>query len=199
MLMMSTDYVFDGRASEPYQEDDPTGPRSVYGQSKLAGELAVREVTPHHMIVRTAWLYGRGGPNFIDTMLRKARAGEPLTVVDDQRGSPTSTRDLAQALIRLAETARYGTYHCTNSGACTWHELAVYAIGRAGLEVPVARTDSASLGRPAPRPAYSVLGQHRFEDVTHTRMPHWQDAVDRYLQGGRGSRSRATAAGQEGR
>jgi len=198
LLAISTDYVFDGLASRPYREYDQTGPGTVYGQTKLAGEQAIREVHPRHVIVRTSWLYGRGGTNFIDTILRKARAGESLAVVGDQRGSPTWTHDLAQAIIRLAEVRQYGTYHCTNSGDCTWHELAAYAVTRAGLRADIARTDSSTLGRPAPRPAYSVLSNVLFEHVTGTRLPHWQDAVDRYLQGG-GTPAAASAAGQEGR
>jgi dTDP-4-dehydrorhamnose reductase len=194
VLHVSTDYVFAGDARRPYREDDPTGPLSVYGASKLAGEEAVREITPRHLIVRTAWLYGRGGTNFVDTILDRARRGEPLRVVDDQRGSPTSTTDLAEALIRLAATGQYGTFHCTNAGDCTWHELAVHVLARVGLGVPVARIDSATLGRPAARPAYSVLSNLRFERVTGHRMAPWQDAVDRYLDAGR-----AVAPAEEGR
>ena len=181
VLLVSTDYVFPGNADRPYREDDATGPCSVYGASKLAGEVAVREAHPRHLIVRTAWLYGPGGANFIDTILARARAGEPLRVVDDQRGSPTSTSDLAGALVRLVATGQYGTYHCTNAGECSWHELAEHVLRRAGIAAPVARIDSATLARPARRPAYSVLSNRSFEHVTGHRMPHWQDAVDRYL------------------
>lgn len=184
VLVVSTDYVFAGDALQPYREYDPVAPRSVYGASKLAGEMAVREVHPRHIIVRTAWLYGRDGTNFVDTILARARAGQPLRVVDDQRGSPTSAADLAPALVKLAATGQYGTYHCTNSGECTWHDLAVHALRRAGLSVPVARIDSATLGRPAHRPAYSVLSNLMFEHVTGHRMAPWQDAVDRYLDVG---------------
>jgi len=184
VLHVSTDYVFPGDATQPYREDDRVGPRSVYGASKLAGETAVREVHPRHVIVRTAWLYGRGGTNFVDSVLARARRGEPLRVVDDQRGAPTATADLAPALVKLAAAGQYGTYHCTNAGECTWHDLAVYALRRAGLAVPVARIDSATLGRPARRPAYSVLNNQKFERVTGHRMAHWQEAVDRYLDVG---------------
>ncbi len=195
VLSLSTDYVFSGDGRRPYREYDPTGPRSVYGASKLAGEMAVREVNPRHVVVRTAWLYGRGGTNFVDTILARARKGEPLRVVDDQRGSPTSIADLAPALVGLAEAGQYGTYHCTNSGECTWHDLAVHVLGRTGLSVPVARTDSSTLARPAPRPSYSVMSNLLFEHVTGHRMPHWQDAVDRYL----GVGARALGAREEGR
>jgi dTDP-4-dehydrorhamnose reductase len=182
VLAISTDYVFDGNGKAPYREYAATDPQSVYGASKWAGEQAVREVYPRHMIVRTSWLYGKGGPNFIDTILKKARAGDSLKVVDDQRGSPTWTRDLAAGLIALAATGQYGTYHITNSGDCTWYDLAAYAIGRAGLQVPLERTTTDAIARPAKRPAYSVLRNQFFEHATGTRMPHWQDAVDRYLK-----------------
>jgi dTDP-4-dehydrorhamnose reductase len=181
ILALSSDYVFSGDATRPYREYDPTGPRSVYGASKLAGEQAVREVHPRHVIVRSAWLYGRGGANFVDTILARARAGEPLRVVDDQRGSPTSASDLAPALVRLIEAGQYGTYHCTNTGECSWHELAVHVLRGSGIAAPVAPIDSATLARPARRPSYSVLNNRVFEHVTRHRMPHWQDAVDRYL------------------
>jgi dTDP-4-dehydrorhamnose reductase len=182
ILAISTDYVFDGTARAPYRESAPAAPQSVYGASKWAGEQAVRESHPRHVIVRTSWLYGRGGPNFIDTILKKARAGEGLEVVDDQRGSPTWTRDLAGGLVALATAAQYGTYHVTNSGECTWFDLAAYALGRAGLDVPLERTSTEAIARPAKRPAYSVLRNQFFEHVTGSRLPHWQDAVDRYLQ-----------------
>ncbi len=181
VLAISSDYVFDGRGTTPYREYAIAAPVSVYGASKWAGEQSVREVHPRHMIVRTSWLYGLGGANFIDTILRKAQAGDPLKVVDDQRGSPTWTQDLAQALIRLAETNQYGTYHITNSGHCTWFDLAAHVIERAGLKTSLERTTSQAFARPAPRPAYSVLSNQFFEHVTRTPMPAWQDAANRYV------------------
>ena len=187
ILGISTDYVFDGNGTVPYREYDASGPQSVYGASKWAGEQAIRELAPRHIIVRTAWLFGDGGANFIDTILRKASSGEPLRVVDDQRGSPTWTHDLAGALVRLAGAGQFGTYHVTNSGDCTWYELAAYALAAAGLRAPLEPIDSAACGRPAPRPAYSVLSNQLYEHATGHRMPHWQEAVERYLQGeGRG-------------
>lgn len=184
VLHVSTDYVFPGDGSRPYLEDDPVGPRSVYGASKLEGERGVREAHPRHVIVRSAWLYGAGGTNFVDSILARARRGEPLRVVDDQRGSPTAATSLAPALVKLAAAGQYGTYHCTNAGDCTWHELAVHVVARARLDVPVARIDTATLGRPAARPAYSVLDRRKFERVTGHRMAHWRDAVDDYLDAG---------------
>ena len=182
ILAVSSDYVFDGTGTRPYREDDPAAPVSAYGASKWAGEQAVRAAHPRHAIVRTSWLYGEGGANFVDTILRKARAGEALRVVDDQHGSPTWTHDLAEGLARLMEAGATGTFHCTNSGSCTWYDLAAHVIGRTGLTASLARTDTASFPRPAKRPAYSVLDNARFEQATGHRLPTWQDAVDRYLQ-----------------
>lgn len=190
LLALSTDYVFDGTATAPYAEDAAGAPASVYGASKWAGEQAVRAVAPRHAIVRTAWLFGPGGPNFVDTILAKARAGEGLRVVDDQRGSPTFTRDLAEGLLRLVEAGRFGTFHCTNTGDCTWYELAAHALACAGLDVPLARTDTASFPRPARRPAYSVLSNGRFEQATGWRMPPWRDAVRRHLEATAGASGR---------
>jgi len=182
VLLISTDYVFSGDSKRPYREYDPPAPKSVYGASKWAGEQAVREVNPRHVVVRTSWLFGRGGPNFIDSILTKARSGESLKVVDDQRGSPTYTHDLSRGLIDLATRGQFGTYHCTNSGDCTWYDLAVYALDRAGLHTPLERTDSATFARPAPRPAYSVLDNQWFVHVTGGHLPPWQDAVNRFLE-----------------
>ena len=182
LLTVSSDFVFDGQASQPYREYDATAPLSVYAASKWAGEQAVRELLTRHIVARTSWLFGSGGHNFVDTVVRRARAGEGLRVVDDQRGSPTWTRDLAVMLVRLAEASQFGTYHVSNSGDCTWWELAEYAVRRAGLAVPVEKTTTEALGRPAPRPAYSVLSNLMVERVTGQRMPHWREAVDRYLE-----------------
>jgi dTDP-4-dehydrorhamnose reductase len=190
LLALSTDYVFDGTATSPYRESDAASPQSVYGASKWAGEQAVREVHPRPVIVRTAWLFGPGGNNFVDTILARARAGQGLRVVEDQRGSPTFTRDLAQGLLRLMAAGRFGTYHCTNSGDCTWYDLAAHALACAGLDVPLERTDTASFPRPARRPAYSVLANTRFEHATGWRMPPWQDAVRRHLEATTGGSGR---------
>ncbi len=181
LLAISSDYVFDGRSRRPYREYDPAAPLSVYGASKWAGEQAIRELQPRHTIVRTSWLYGRGGANFVDTILAKARAGEALRVVDDQHGSPTWTSDLAPALIALATRGALGTFHVTNTGGCTWHDLAVRVCAGARLEVAIERISSRDLARAAPRPAYSVLDGRLFREVTGTTMPSWDDALDRYL------------------
>ncbi len=181
LLAISTDYVFDGAAARPYREYDPAGPRPVYGASKWAGEQAVRELLPRHAIVRTSWLFGPGGPNFVDTILERARSGAALRVVDDQRGSPTFTLDLAPALVHLMESGQYGTFHCTNSGDCTWHDLAAEALSAARLEAPLAPCTTADFPRPAPRPAYSVLSNETFEAATGRRLPPWADAVRRHV------------------
>lgn len=198
LLTISTDYVFDGRGSRPYREYDAAAPLSVYGASKWAGEQAVRELHARHIIVRTAWLFGRGGTHFIDTILRRARAGESLRVVDDQHGAPTWTQDLAIGLLRLIECAQYGTYHCTSSGECSWYDVAEFTLRSAGLETPLERTGSAAYVRPAARPAYSVLSNHLFEQVTGSRMPLWQDAVARFLKSARTRSGAPGAPGEEG-
>ncbi len=136
VMALSTDYVFDGASATPRREHDPIGPLGVYGKSKLAGERGAREVNPRHVIVRTAWLYGAGGRNFVDTIVAKARAGEPLRVVDDQRGAPTWTHDLSEAMLALIERREFGTYHVTNSGNCTWYDLAVAACAILGFVNP---------------------------------------------------------------
>ena len=181
VLAMSTDYVFEGTASTPRREHDPISPLGSYGRSKLAGERGVREVNPRHIIVRTSWLYGKGGRNFVDTILAKARAGERLRVVNDQHGCPTWTRDLVEGLLALLEARQFGTYHVTGSGECSWHDFAMAICKSAGLDTEVATITSAELNRPAKRPAYSVLHNGWYEHVTGRRMPHWRDALERYL------------------
>lgn len=181
VLAVSTDYVFPGTEPTPRREYDPIGPVSVYGRSKWAGECGVRETNPRHAIVRTAWLYGRGGRNFVDTIRAKALAGGPLAVVDDQHGAPTWTEDLAGALVTLMERDARGTLHATNAGACTWHEFAVEICRLAGASIEVATLSSAALARPAQRPAWSVLHRGALEHAIGRPMPHWRDALARYL------------------
>ena len=189
LLAISSDYVFDGTASAPWREDDPTGPLNVYGASKLAGERAIRAAGVRHLIVRTAWLFGEGGGNFVDSILKRARSGAPLAVVDDQRGSPTYTADLAEGLRRLATTAENGTYHVVNEGTATWHELAAAAVKEAGLATEVGRTTTAALARPARRPAFSALATGKFAAATGWRLPHWSDAVARHVRTSREGRA----------
>lgn len=181
VLAVSTDYVFAGDDPTPRREHDPVGPLSVYGRSKLAGEEGVRETNPRHTIVRTAWLYGAGGRNFVDTIRTRALAGGPLAVVDDQHGAPTWTVDLAAALLGLMERGAHGTFHAVNGGECTWHALAEEIVRLCGAPVTVARISSAELARPAKRPQWSVLDTSFLERTLGRPMPHWRDALARYL------------------
>ena len=164
VVHVSSDYVFPGDATEPYAEDAPVGPRSAYGRSKLAGERAVARAAPGtHAIVRTAWLFGPHGRNFVDTMLRIAGERDEVTVVDDQVGCPTYSGHLASALVDVAERGLTGILHVAGAGRCSWHELAVEAFARAGVDCTVRRGRTADLARPAPRPAFSVLASTRAE------------------------------------
>jgi len=181
VLSISTDYVFAGDDPRPRRESDPVGPVSAYGRSKLAGEEAVRAANPRHLIVRTAWLYGRGGKNFVDTIRARALAGTPLAVVDDQRGSPTWTVDLAGALVALMLANASGTFHATNAGDCTWHEFACEICALSGARVEVMRQSSAQLARPAKRPAFSVLDGSKLAQTLGHELPHWRDALARYV------------------
>ena len=179
VVHVSTDYVFPGDATEPYREDSPTGPRSAYGRSKLAGERAVAAAAPHaHAIVRTAWLFGPHGANFVDTMLRLAREHSELKVVDDQLGCPTYAGHLASALVQVAEARLPGVLHVAGGGSCTWYELARATFARAGVEVTVHPCTTAEFPRPAPRPAYSVLGSTRRDAPV---LPPWQDGLAAHL------------------
>jgi dTDP-4-dehydrorhamnose reductase len=182
LVHYSTDYVFDGRKREPYLEEDSPAPRSVYGQSKLRGEELIRATCPEHLILRTAWLFGRNGRNFIRTILAAARSGKELRVVDDQRGSPTYTRDLADCTVRMIQTGRRGLYHVTNSGACTWHELAVRALDWASIrQTSILPVSTADYPLPAPRPANSVLANARLLREGLPPMRPWPEAVQEYI------------------
>jgi dTDP-4-dehydrorhamnose reductase len=180
LVQVSTDYVFSGDAQEPYAEDAPTGPRTVYGRTKLAGERAVLEVLPvSAFVVRTAWLYGPNGPNFVRTMLRLATEQPTVDVVDDQWGQPTSARDLAARLVDLAlADAPPGVYHGTNSGATSWYGFAREVFRLSGLDPDrVLPVSSSGLVRPAHRPAYSVLGHDRWTLAGLAPMRPWPDAL----------------------
>lgn len=179
IVHVSTDYVFDGAGAEPWVESDPVAPIGAYGRSKLAGELAVAEAGTHHAIVRTAWLFGAGGKNFVDTMLGLAASRDEVSVVTDQVGSPTWTVHLADALVELAERdADTGVFHAAGAGACSWYDLAVEVFDRAGVECRVVPTTAAAFSRPAPRPAFSVLGTERTDGPA---LPPWQAGVAGYL------------------
>ncbi len=180
LVHISTDYVFPGDATEPYDEDAPTGPRSAYGRTKLAGEQAVLGALPEQSwIVRTAWLYGAYGPNFVATMRTLEASRDTVDVVEDQRGQPTWTVDLASQILELVEAdAPFGMYHGTSSGETTWHGLAQEVFTLAGADASrVHTTTSAAFVRPAPRPAYSVLGHKRWADAGLAPMRDWRDAL----------------------
>jgi dTDP-4-dehydrorhamnose reductase len=180
VVHVSTDYVFDGTHPAGYVESDPTGPLSAYGRTKLAGERAVAAANPRHHIVRSAWLFGAGGPNFVATMLRLAGERDELTVVDDQVGCPTWTGHLAPALVEIAGREGFGVWHVAARGACSWHELAEATFAKAGVEVAVARGRTADLERPARRPAYSVLRSERPDAVV---LPDWRAGLRAHLAG----------------
>ncbi|MBW3601542.1 MAG: dTDP-4-dehydrorhamnose reductase [Actinobacteria bacterium] len=181
MVYVSTDYVFDGRADRPYTEFDATNPQSVYGRTKEAGEQLVRRTLPAHYIVRTSWVQGATGGNFVKTMLRLGRERGRLSVVDDQTGSPTFTFDLAPAIRRLAVTGRFGTYHLTNSGSCTWFRFARAIFDTAGVEVELHPTDTATFGAPAPRPANSVLDNLMARLTGLEPLPPWDASLKRLI------------------
>ena len=180
LVQVSTDYVFDGAATDPYAEDSPREPISAYGRTKAAGEeFALAEHPSGTYIVRTAWLYGAHGPNFAATMVRLARTHETVSVVTDQLGQPTWTADLARQIRLLAESdAPAGVYHGTNSGRCSWFDFAKAIFAEVGLDPErVLPTDSSTFVRPAPRPAYSVLGHDRWAAIGLPEMRDWREAL----------------------
>lgn len=180
LVHVSSDYVFDGSKGSPYLEDDPAGPLSVYGESKLAGEMNAR-FNPDHLVVRTQWLYGLHGKNFVETMLRLATEKDELSVVDDQIGSPTWTVDLAHAMKALIEHGCTGTYHAVNSGFCSWNGFARAIFEESHLSVKVNPQTTDQLNRPARRPLYSTLDCTRLGDDTGFRPQHWREALKAYL------------------
>lgn len=185
IIYISTDYVFDGESSEPYEVDDAANPQSVYGQTKYEGELAVREYSKH-FIVRTAWVFGINGKNFVRTILKVAHGRAEVSVVDDQIGSPTYTVDLAKFLVDLSESDKYGTYHATNEGFCSWAEFTEEIYRAAGVDTKVKKVSTEEYakiaGRPqAKRPHYSKLNKDCIERNGFRRLPSWQDATKRYI------------------
>ena len=183
IVHFSTDYIFDGRKETPYVEADPPAPLNVYGASKLEGERFLQAFSDHWLLIRTAWLYGRNGKNFVKTILEKAAAVKTLDVVDDQIGAPTYSWDLAAAVQLLIEGGHEGLYHLTNRGRCSWHEFACKILQYAGKnDVTVRPIPSADLARPAVRPSWSVLSSRKFSEATGKAMRFWQIALQDYLE-----------------
>lgn len=182
MIYISTDYVFDGEGERPWEPDDPRNPLNVYGESKYQGELAVEEYLDKYFIVRIAWVFGVNGKNFIKTMLRLAENQKEINVVNDQTGSPTYTYDLAVLLADMVETDRYGRYHATNEGLCTWYEFAKEIFAQAGVEVRLNPVSSEEFPAKAKRPHNSRMDKSKLTENGFSRLPSWQDALKRYLE-----------------
>ncbi|MCF6291031.1 MAG: dTDP-4-dehydrorhamnose reductase [Desulfobacterales bacterium] len=197
LVHISSDYVFDGKAGRPYREEDATGPGSAYGRSKLLGEQSVQDSgLKKYFIIRTSWLYGPGGNNFVETILRLAREKDELKIVADQVGSPTYTRDLARGILQLLKTASagagehspiYGLYHFADTGQCSWFEFAreiIHLAAQGGMELKVrsvAPIRTEEYPRPAPRPAFSALTTDKYQRVTGADIPSWQESLKEYL------------------
>lgn len=182
LLYLSTDYVFDGTKMSPYCEEDSPRPLNQYGRSKYEGERAVLSLCPNSVVVRTAWLYGHDGQNFVKTIMRLAQERPVLEVVSDQRGCPTYADDLARALKSLVSSGAQGIYHVTNGGDASWHEFAQAIVRHVGLSTAVHPISTVQSGRPAKRPAYSVLSGDRFARDFFP-LPTWQDALYRFMKG----------------
>lgn len=182
IIYISTDYVFDGDKSEPYEVDDVTSPQSVYGTTKLQGEHVVRNSTAKHFIVRTAWVFGANGNNFVKTMLRLGAERDTLNVVCDQYGSPTYTKDLARLLCDMAQSDKYGTYHATNEGFCSWADFACEIMHQAGLNARIVPIPSSDYPAKAKRPMNSRLSKQKLIENGFSPLPDWQDALGRYLE-----------------
>jgi dTDP-4-dehydrorhamnose reductase len=181
LLFLSSDYVFDGKKTTPYEADDSRNPQSVYGRTKAEAEIKLLALLPDCGIVRTSWLFGLGGKCFPDTILKLAASRSALDVVSDQRGCPTYVVDLARAIVSLCRKSAKGIVHVTNAGDCSWFEFAQQIVQNAGLATTVRPVSSAQMARPAPRPAYSVLSPSRLKALG-IEMPSWQDALRRYLE-----------------
>ena len=182
MVYISTDYVFDGEGERPWEPDDARNPLNVYGESKYQGELAVEEYLDKYFIVRIAWVFGVNGKNFIKTMLRLAKDHKEINVVNDQTGSPTYTYDLAVLLADMVETEKYGRYHATNEGLCTWYEFAKEIFAQAGVDVKVNPVSSEEFPAKARRPHNSRMDKSRLTQNGFKLLPSWQDALKRYLE-----------------
>lgn len=181
MIYISTDYVFDGQGEHIWEPEDERAPRSVYGQTKYEGELAVQEILDKYFIVRIAWAFGINGKNFVRTMLKLAETHDTITVVNDQYGSPTYTYDLARLLVDMVQTEKYGVYHATNEGFCSWYDFACAIFKEAGVKVNVVPVTSAEYGAKANRPMNSRMSKDKLTENGFERLPSWEDALKRYV------------------
>lgn len=181
MIYISTDYVFDGEGTKAWEPEDKRNPVSVYGQTKYEGELAVQNTLDKYFIVRIAWVFGINGKNFVKTMLKLAETRDTLTVVNDQFGSPTYTFDLAKLLVDMVQTEKYGIYHATNEGICTWYEFACAIFKTAGIEMNVLPVSSAEYAAKAKRPGNSRMSKEKLAENGFEKLPSWQDALERYI------------------
>lgn len=177
LIHVSTDYVFDGNADEPLNESALPNPQSVYGHTKLLGEEYVKQFCPHSFIVRTSWLYGQYGNNFVKTMVRITRENGMAKVVDDQFGNPTNAEDLAYHLLKLAASDEYGVFHCTGEGVCSWYDFASEIVCVWGIDATVSPCTTEEFPRPAKRPAYSALDNAMLRATVGNEMRGWQDAL----------------------
>ena len=182
ILFVSTDYLFDGIKNAPYTEFDIPNPLNVYGKSKLAGESFIKELNPRHFIVRTAWLYGENGNSFVKTMLKLSKNRDVLKVVNDQRGTPTSTADLSRGILKLIETDNYGVYHGTCKGETTWNEFAKKIFELSNIKVNVEPISTEEFGSPALRPKYSVLRNYMYELTIGDPFREWEESLSEYIK-----------------
>ena len=182
MMYISTDYVFDGQGERPWEPDDERHPLNVYGQTKYEGEVAVTDALDKYFIVRIAWVFGVNGKNFIKAILNKAKMVDTLTVVNDQFGSPTYTFDLAKLLVDMIQSDKYGFYHATNEGICTWYEFACEIIRQAGLNTKVLPVSADQYPAKAKRPTNSRMSKEKLTENGFEKLPAWQDALKRYLE-----------------
>lgn len=181
LLHVSTDYVFNGKGNTPFKECDIANPQSVYGATKLLGEQYVREFCSRYFIIRTAWLYGEYGKNFVYTIMKVAKEKGHLDVVDDQRGNPTYAEDLAYHILKLVLTDEYGIYHCTGNGECSWYDFACKIVEYAGINASVSKITSDKLNRAAKRPSYSALDNMMLRCTIGDKMRNWQDALKSFI------------------
>ncbi len=181
ILYISTDYVFSGEGDVPFETDSPTKPCNYYGESKLAGEKAVTENCDKYFIVRISWVFGENGKNFVKTMLRLSKERKEITVVNDQIGSPTYTKDLSKLLCNMVVTEKYGTYHASNEGFCSWAEFASKIMELSGEKTKIIPVTSDEYKSVAKRPSNSRLSKSSLDDSGFARLPHWQDALERFL------------------